>query len=89
MKVNLGKEILEIIRGIMEDEKMEQMTDLRFQPHVTLFSQSNLSPERRASLFKTASSVLVSAVSIGAMSLREKKMNDKEPLCVRVLSYQF
>ena len=89
MKVNLGKEILEVLCGIIEDEMMEEMTDLLFQPHITLFAQSNLSPERRASLFKTASSVLVSAVSIGAMSLRERKMDDKEPLCVSVLSYQF
>ena len=28
MKVNLGKEILDILCGILEDEMMEQMTDL-------------------------------------------------------------
>ena len=48
MKVNLGKEILDILRGILKDEMMGQITDLRFQPHITLFSQSNLTPERRA-----------------------------------------
>ena len=67
---------------------MGQVTDLRFCPHVTLFGGSSLSPDKRAGLFKTANSVLVPAVSIGSMSLREK-MNDKEPLSVRVVTYQF
>ena len=65
-----------------------QVTDLRFFPHVTLFGGSSLSPDKRAGLFKTANSVLVPAVSIGSMSLRDK-MNDKEPLSVRVVTYQF
>ena len=60
-----------------------QVTDLRFFPHVTLFGGSSLSPDKRAGLFKTANSVLVPAVSIGSVSLREK-MNNKEPLSVRV-----
>ena len=32
MKVHLGREILEVLRGIIEDELMGQITDLRFCP---------------------------------------------------------
>ena len=67
---------------------MGQITDLRFCPHVTLFGGSTLSPDKKAGLFKTADAVIGPAVSIGSMSLREK-MNDKEPLSIRVVTYQF
>ena len=83
IKVDLGKEILNILWGILEDEMVEYMTDLWFQPHVTLFTQSDLTPARRAKLFKTASSELVSAVTVGALTLRERKVAgrlSKEPV---------
>ena len=87
IRVDLGKEILNILQGILEDDMVEYMTDLRFQPHVTLFTQSDLTPERRAKLFKTANPVLVSAVTVREMTLRERKVagrQSKEPV-----GYQF
>ena len=52
--LDLGKEMLNILQGILEDEMGEYITDLRFQLHDTLFTQRDLTPERRAKLFKTA-----------------------------------
>ena len=54
MKVHLGREIMEVLRSIIEDELMGQLTDLRFCPHVTLFGGCTLSPDKKAGLFKTA-----------------------------------
>ena len=58
MKVRLGREIMEVLRSIIEDELMEKLTDLRFLPHVTLFGGSTLSPDKKDRLFKTADAVL-------------------------------
>ena len=53
MKVHLGREIMEVLRSIIEDELMGQLTDLRF------------SPDKKDGLFKTADAVLGPTVSIG------------------------
>ena len=77
IKVALGSEILSILRGILEDELMEFVTDLRFYPHVTLFTKSDLTPE------KGMNPSLISAVSVRAMSFRERKtaaLEGKEPV---------
>ena len=42
MKVQLGKEILEILRGLLEDELGDKITDMRFSPHVTIFDECSL-----------------------------------------------
>ena len=72
-KVDLGAEILGILRGILEDEMPGHMTDTRFCPHTTIFSRCNLSPELKAKLFKTADHALMNYVTIREMSLRQKK----------------
>ena len=53
-KVNLGREMLEILRGLLEDELGDKITDMRFNPHVTIFDECSLTPETRENLFKTA-----------------------------------
>ena len=73
IKVLLGSEILSILRGILEDELMEFVTDLRFYPHVTLFTKSDLTPEKEMKFLKTGNPSLISAVSVRAMSFRERK----------------
>ena len=88
MKVHLGREIMEVLRSIIEDELMGQLTDLRFSPHVTLFGGSTLSPDKKDGLFKTADAVLGPTVSIGSMSLRER-MKEKELESIRVVTYHF
>ena len=83
IKVALGSEILSILRGILEDELMEFVTDLRFYPHVTLFTKSDLTPEKGMKLLKTGNPPLISAVSVRAMSFRERKtaaLEGKEPV---------
>ena len=37
VKVQLGREIMEVLKNIIEDELMDKLTDLRFSPHVTLY----------------------------------------------------
>ena len=71
VKVQLGREIMEVLRNIIEDELMDKLTDLRFSLPVTLYGGCALSPDKRDGLFKTADAVLGPTVSIGSMSLRE------------------
>ena len=88
VKVHLGREIMEVLRSIREDELTQKLTDLRFSPHVTLYGGCALSPDKRDGLFKTADAVLGPTVSIGSMSLRER-MKEKELASIRVVTYQF
>ena len=44
VKVQLGREILEILRGLLEDEMGDKITDVRFSPHVTIFDECSLTP---------------------------------------------
>ena len=78
VKVQLGKEIMEVLRNII---------DLRFSPHVTLYGRCALSPDMRDGLFKTADAIAGPTVSIGAMSLRER-MKERELANICVITYQ-
>ena len=83
IKVQLGREIMEVLRNIIEDELMDKLTDMRFLPHVTLYGKCALSPDKRDGLFKTADAIPGPTVSICSMSLRERMAN------IRVITYQF
>ena len=43
VKIQLGKEILEVLRNIIEDELMDKITDLRSSSHTTLYGGCTLS----------------------------------------------
>ena len=88
VKVQLGKEIMEVLRNIIEDELMDKITDLRFSPHITLYGGCSLSPDMRDGLFKTADAIVGPTISVGSMSLRER-MQERELANIRVITYQF
>ena len=72
VKVQLGKEILEILRGLIEDELGDKLTDLRFSPHIKIFDDYSLTPEMCDNLFKTAEVIVGPTISVSSMSLRER-----------------
>ena len=87
MKVELGVEILNILRGILEDELHGHLTDPRFLPHATIYGRCNLSPDQRNKLFKTADQEIMKPVSIRQMSLRQRA--GTEQTLERVTTYLF
>ena len=68
IKVELGLEILSILRGLLLDELHVLNTDPRFTPHVTLFGEYTLGPVRRNELFKKADQIPAPAISVKSMT---------------------
>ena len=71
-KVHLGREMLEILRGLLEDELGDKITDMRFTHHVTLFDECSLDPETRENLFGTAEVMVGPTIRASNMSFREQ-----------------
>ena len=91
MKVNLGREILEILRGLLEGKLGDKITDMRFSPHVTIFDECSLTPETRENLFKTAEVMVGPTIRASDMSFRERyqQREHRELSSVPVVSYVF
>ena len=80
MKIELGLEILNILRGILEDELHGHLTDPHFLTYSTIYGRCNLSPDQRAKLFKTADQVIMKPVSIHQMTLNQKKAGTEQTM---------
>ena len=91
VKVQLGREILEILRGLLEDEMGDKITDMRFSPHVTIFDECSLTPETRENLFKTAEVIVGPTIRASDMSFRERfqQREQRELSSVCVVTYVF
>ena len=90
-KVYLGREMLEILRGLFEDELGDKLTDMRFMPHVTLFDECTLTPETRENLFRTADVMVGPTIRASSMSFRQRHQQREsgEQQRARVVSYTF
>ena len=88
-KVELGVEILNILRGVLEDELHCYLTDSRFLPHATIFGRCNLDPNLKRELFKTADQETMKPISIRNMSLRQRQHAGTEQVMERATTYQF
>ena len=91
VKVNMGREILEILRGLLEDELGDKITVMRFAPHVTIFDECSLTQETRENVFKTADVIVGPMIRASDMSFRERfqQREQRELSIVRVVTYVF
>ena len=89
IKVELGLEILNILRGVLEDELHWHNTDARFTPHVTIFGGCTLNSDKRKELFKTADQESMKPISARNMCLRQRQQAGTEQTAQRVTQYQF
>ena len=89
VKVELGLEILNILRGVLIDELHWHNTDARFTPHVTIFGGCTLNPVKRKELFKTADQQPMQPISVRNMCLRQRQQPGSEQVAQRVTQYQF
>ena len=78
IKKDLGREILNILRGTLEDEMPGHMMAAKFYLNVTIYSQCDPTPERKAKLFKTAKPAFMNPVTVREMSLREQGIKPVE-----------
>ena len=83
--------MLEILRGLLEDELGDKITDMRFTPHVTIFDECSLMPETRENLFRTAEVMVGPTIRASDMSFRERyeQREHGELSRVRAVSYIF
>ena len=90
-KVYLGREMLEILRGLFEDELGDKLTDMRFMPHVTLFDECTLDPVTRENLFRTADVMVGPTIRASSMSFRQRHQQREsgEQQKGRVVAYTF
>ena len=91
VKVNMGREILEILRGLLEDELGDKITGMRFAPHVTILDECSLTQETRENVFKTADVIVGRTIRASDMSFRERyqQREHRELSNVRVVTYFF
>ena len=89
VKVELGLEILNILRGVLIDELHTHNTDARFTPHVTIFGGCSLDPVKRKELFKTADQLPTQPISVRNMCLCQRQQSGSEQVTQRVIQYQF
>merc|ERR1711895_112287 len=88
-KAELGVEILNILRLVLEDELHCYLTDSRFLPHATMFGRCNLGLTLRKEHFKTADQETMTPISIRNMSLRQRQHAGTEQVMERVTRHQF
>ena len=90
-KIYLGREMLQILRGLFEDELGDKLTDMRFMPHVTLFDGCTLDPVTRENLFRTADAMVGPTIKASSMSFRQRHQQKKsgEQLKGRVVAFTF
>ena len=91
VRVELGLDILSILRGLLIYELHAFNKDSRFTHHVTLFGECSLDPVKGSELFKTADQVPTQPISVRSMTLRQRKsqQSEQEQLTNKVIQYQF
>ena len=89
VKVELGLEILNILRGVLIDELHCHNTHDRFTTHVTIFGGCTLNPVKRKELFKTADQQPMQPIAVRNMCLRQRQQSGSERVTQRVIQYQF
>ena len=82
--IDVGKELCIMARHLIEEELSQYLTDLRFSPHLTLFTGNKMGEKERNQLAESLTHVRTSAFSCDNITLRSKK-TDTTPI-VEVLS---
>ena len=71
--VDIGKELCGMARHIIEEELSQNIADLRFPPHLTLFTGNKMGKKERKQLEESLAHVKTGAFICDNVSLRSKK----------------
>ena len=82
-KMELGKEVIMVLRQMIEAVIGEFLTDLRFECHMTLFRSSEMSEELKQAIEGSASKINLGSATIKKISLRPRKVGKiEEPVLI-------
>jgi 2'-5' RNA ligase len=87
VKMELGKEAILVLREMIEDQLEGNLTDLHFQPHLTVFKSSKISEEVQQGIQASASRINLGCSTIRKVSLRPRKVGKEMPKPVLVLTF--
>jgi 2'-5' RNA ligase len=85
IKMELGKEAIMILREMIESGLGENLTDLRFEPHLTVFKSSQISEDVQQGIRGSASKMNLGCATIRKISLRPRKVGKELPEPILVL----
>ena len=88
VKMELGKEAMEMFREMLVEEVGEYVTDMRFETHLTIFRSSEFSEDLKDGISGSASRINLGCTAIRQMSLRPKKTGKTLPEPVLTLSME-
>jgi 2'-5' RNA ligase len=74
--IDVGKELCVMARHLIEEELGQLLTDLRFSPHLTLFTNNKMGQLERNQLGESLSHVKTGSFSCNNITLRTKKTDD-------------
>ena len=78
-EISLRKELVFCSREILEDELLQHITDLRFDPHIAIFCKSCLGTEETAQLQESTAHTKLGCLVAEGITLRAKKENPRDP----------
>jgi 2'-5' RNA ligase len=84
VRMELGKEAIMILREMIESGLGENLTDLRFEPHLTVFKSSQISEDIQQGIRGSVSKMNLGCATIRKISLRQRKVGKElnEPILV-------
>ena len=74
IKMELGKDVMMMLREMLESKIGKFLTDLRFEPHLTVFRSSIISDELKQGLKGSASLLNLGCVNVKKISIRSRKI---------------
>jgi 2'-5' RNA ligase len=74
--IDVGKELCIMARHLIEEELGQYLTDLRFSPHLTLFTNNKMGEKERNQLAESLSHIRTGSFSCNNITLRTKKTAD-------------
>ena len=86
--MELGKEVMEMLREMLLGEIGEYLTDMRFETHLTIFRSSEFSEELKKGISGSASRINLGCTAIRKVSLRPRKTGKTLPEPVLTFSLE-
>ena len=76
--MNMGTEVMLVLRELLEDSIGQWLTDLRFSSHLTVFRSSELTEDQKQGLKGTASEINLGCATVRKLSLRPRKVGKEK-----------
>ena len=75
LEVALGRELVNSLREILDEELYENIVDPRFSPHITIFHRNSLGDEEKAQLQESVAHEKLGCLVGEGITLRARKGN--------------